>query len=256
VGACQARAALAWLSERIFIYDFLGIADWRNMLPDFRYAAREFGATVASVDSIMRLGIPDDDFSQQGQAAIQFANLANEEKMHVVLVNHLNKSDRNTKSRSRGSQQWIDNSHNVISVERNEKKHAKLGMLRGLLDVGTITPEEHREQVTLLEHEWSKEGDWWDANFVLHNQRWPGSQQNGSRRLFYTRRGLQYADKPNQDGVRWLEYWRNRGGTSVPATMETPALPLEGASVPASRHLDPPTVEVHGGLGPWRSRVS
>jgi KaiC/GvpD/RAD55 family RecA-like ATPase len=214
-GHAQSRAALAWLNERVFIYDFLGIADWRNMLPDFRYAAQEFGATVASIDSIMRLGIPDDDFAQQGQAAIAFANLANEEEMHVVLVNHLNKSDRNTKSRSRGSQQWIDNSHNVISVERNEKKHDEVGALRGLVDTGAIDGSEFQERLKDLEREWSAKGKWWDANFVLHNQRWPGSQQNGARRLFYTKKGLQYADKPAQEGTRWLDAWK---GTSVPAT--------------------------------------
>lgn len=200
-GHQQARDAFTWLSQRVMIYDFLGIADWRDILHTFNHAAG-MGFDFFEIDSVMRLGIMDDDLAQQGLAAATFAQFAMSRNAHLFIVNHLNKSDRSVKQRSRGSQQWIDNSHNVMSIELNEKKHALVENLREDRRMGLIGQAEFDDKL-------AKESDKHDSHFVLHNQRWAGSRQNGSRYLFFNRESLQLSEAPRQAGVDWLGRWQS-----------------------------------------------
>lgn len=191
--------AFNWLYERVLIYDFLGIADWRELNHAFDFAAKE-GYRQFLTDSIMRLGIQDDDYAEQGLAAKTLANWAQTRNVHSWIVNHLNKSDRSTKSRSRGSQQWIDNANNVLSVHRNEEKYAKIDELREDRKNNIISSDaELRDKLKDLEIKY-------DSYFDLHNQRWPGSRQNGRRYLYWSQ-ALQLAEKPFEPAINWLGRW-------------------------------------------------
>lgn len=195
--------AYAWLNARVVIYDFLGIADWRDILYSFRYAAEKHGTRRFLIDSVMRLGIPDDDLAQQGLAAAHFAQFCMDTGGHLFLVNHLNKSDRQVKQRSRGSQQWIDNSHNVCSLERNEKKHEKFEKLKAEHANKELSDSEYQAELNKLRTDW-------DSNFHLHNQRWPGARQNGRRALYFRSDSLQLHEDPNTASVNWLERWKKK----------------------------------------------
>ncbi|MCI0354979.1 MAG: hypothetical protein L0099_08080, partial [Acidobacteria bacterium] len=68
-GERKLQAALGWLASKVWFYDFLGIGDYRDVLDTFRFAAERLGVSVEVLDSVMRIGIADDDYAQQGFAA-------------------------------------------------------------------------------------------------------------------------------------------------------------------------------------------
>lgn len=196
------KRAIDWLQERVLIYDFLGIVHWRTLMSAMDFASAKKGVNIVLIDSLMRLGIPDDDYSQQGECMKFLANYSLKHRAHTFIVNHLNKSDRDTKSRNRGSGQIADNAFNILSIARNEKKWGKIDDLKGLLESKVISQADYDAQVSPLL------GDW-DTYVQLHKQRWSGTRQNGSKRLWFHADSLQYATHANPRPINWLEKWEH-----------------------------------------------
>ncbi len=194
------RRALAWLNERILIYNFLGITDWRELLNTFRYAREHSGGEIFIVDSVMRIGIPDDDYAAQGLAAAQFAGFAVKSGAHVFLVVHENKGDGSTKMRVRGSKQWTDGADNVIGMLRNEAKGMKVADLEEKLKV-----MQNAEDRAKIQEELDKMVPVWDAKFLLAKQRYPGSRQNASRHLWFHYGSLQFHTRWAEEAYDYLE---------------------------------------------------
>lgn len=196
---CRQRAmdALAWLNKHVLIYNFMGITDWRELLNTFRYAREHKQGEIFIVDSVMRIGIQDDDYATQGLAAAQFADFSVKTGAHTLLVVHENKGDARGKDRIRGSKQWSDNAHNVVGMVRNESKAQKIEELNQELEAEAMSEAEHREKV-------EKFRGLWDSKFLLHKQRWPGSQQNGSKWLWFHKDSLQFHDTPNHPPYNFL----------------------------------------------------
>lgn len=175
---------LAWLNSRMVIYDFLGITDWRTLLDVFHYAADE-GYKAFKLDSVMRIGIPEDDLAQQALAAAEFSNFAVKRGVHLLCVNHVNKGDGNAKQRVSGSKKWTDNANNLVEVQRNEKKGLKLEELEAGKSLPGFDEDAYKSELM-------KWRDQWDSRLVLHKQRFPGSPQNGARYLHFDRGSLQF----------------------------------------------------------------
>lgn len=175
---------LAWLNARMTIYDFLGITDWRTLLDVFEYAAGQ-GFKAFFLDSVMRIGIPEDDLAQQALAAAEFANFAVKRGVHLLCVNHVNKGEGSAKRRVSGSKKWTDNANNLVEVERNEKKGQKLAELEASKRLPGFDEAEYKSDLT-------KWRDQWDSRLVLHKQRFPGAAQNGSRYLHFDGGSLQF----------------------------------------------------------------
>ncbi len=225
----KVRDAIAWLTQRVIIYDFLGIADWRQILDAAQFATQFLGSDFFLIDSVMRLGISDDDFAQQGDCAKSFANFCTSRDVHMILTNHLNKSEGGVQKRSRGSAQWIDNSHNVIKVELNAEKGTKLSDLwndRCNSDAAFDSEaRQHADNPSRLEEiamrrtaaavgfneALAKLRAKWDSHLVLHHQRYPGSRQNGSTFLWFDSASLQFRGKPDELKARnLLEEWKTK----------------------------------------------
>jgi KaiC/GvpD/RAD55 family RecA-like ATPase len=193
----RACDALAWLNSRVLIYNFLGITDWRELLNTFRYARAHEHGEIFIVDSVMKIGIQDDDYATQAVAANAFADFSIKTGAHTVMVVHENKGDGRAKDKVRGSKQWTDLAHNICGMKRNEEKAAAIEELNQKLESEEISESEHAE----------KAGNWkrkWDAKFLLHKQRWPGSQQNGSRWLWFKRDALQFHTRPDEAPFNFL----------------------------------------------------
>lgn len=184
-GQARARDALAWLHKRFLLYNFLGITEWQELLNTFKYAQAHLNGKVFSIDSVMRIGIQDDDYATQGIAAARFANFAVTTGSHLFEIVHENKgSGRNAKDNIRGSKQWSDNANNVCGMLRNAQKAMKLSELEDGLNQKAVSQENHDKEVAKLK-------GLWDSKFLLHKQRWPGSQQNGSKWLYFDGPSLQ-----------------------------------------------------------------
>ena len=189
--------ALAWLNERILLYNFLGITDWRELLNTFTYAREHCGGAVFIVDSVMRIGIPDDDYALQGLVAAQFSDFAVKKGAHVFLVVHENKGEGRQKDRVRGSKQWTDNAANVCAIKRNELKGEKIEEWKQELAAGELTEKEFGDKMEGVRKTW-------DSKFILSKQRWPGSQQNASRWLYFDRASLQFHEYPNEANFNFI----------------------------------------------------
>lgn len=189
--------ALAWLNKRVLLYNFLGITDWRELLNTFRYAREKRNGQVFIVDSVMRIGIPDDDYAQQGVVAAQFADFSVKTGAHTFLVVHENKGEGRAKDKVRGSKQWTDNAHNVCAMKRNEQKAEKIEELKSELEAGQLTQEMFHQKEEGMRKVW-------DSKFILSKQRWPGSQQNASRWLYFEKGSLQFHEYPNEAAINWL----------------------------------------------------
>lgn len=202
-GAALAKQALAWLESRMLLYNFLGITTWQDLLNTWRWAAERDGCTIFICDSVMRIGIPDDDYATQGLCAAQFAHFAMRYNAHVFLVHHQNKSDgTRLKDKVRGSRQWTDNAHNVCGVMRNEKKAEELQEVEEALRTATpadraSAQREHDETVEQMRKVW-------DSKFVLNKQRYPGSQQNGSKFLWF-----------HPGPLLFLDNWRDKPKATI-----------------------------------------
>jgi energy-coupling factor transporter ATP-binding protein EcfA2 len=211
----EVAAAFAWLNARVVFYDFLGIGDWRDVLDAFRFAAREMGCRVFVLDSVMRIGIADDDYATQGLAAAAFAQFAKEPgegvlPAHLFFVIHENKGSAGGKAKIRGSKLWSANADNVLRVERNMKKGERIAEvdndLRVAREMGASS-----EDVKELEEDLRKASQSWDTHLVLQKQRYPGSQQNGSRHVWFDGNSFQFRQRLTDEcGVNWLARWKRK----------------------------------------------
>ena len=188
---------LGWLNSRMLIYDFLGITNWRTLLDVFHYAADE-GCEAFFLDSVMRIGIPEDDLAQQAIAAAEFANFAVKRGVHLLCVNHVNKGEGSAKRRVSGSKKWTDNTSNLVEVERNEKKGNALAELEASKGKRDFNEDEYKAG----RQKWV---DQWDSRFVLHKQRFPGAPQNGAKFLYFDHGSLQFRDKYEDGPVEYLK---------------------------------------------------
>jgi hypothetical protein len=209
--------ALAWMQTKIRFYNFLGIGNWRDILAVFRYAREHMGWEVFILDSALKIGIPDDDFSQQALAANAFSDFCVTSGAHMFLVVHQNKAEgANAKKKVRGSGAWTDAAHVVLSLRRNEKKDELLEKVdsddrevQAVLDNPSVSAEDvrqaqaRRDKINMSRAELRHE---WDSELRLLKQRWPGAKyQNASRRVYFHRPSLQFGTKPDTGPINYME---------------------------------------------------
>jgi twinkle protein len=212
---CQASLnllarAMAWLNERFLFYSFLGIAQWRDLLETFRYAAEKDAVNCFEIDSLMRIGIPDDDYAQQGFAAEAFASFAMQTDSHLFYVCHENKSDGKGKKKARGSALWTANACNVLRIERNEDKQIKIDEKHGDIISEKNSTKPDQEWIAECETKIEELRKQWDTRLVLLGQRYPFSQQNAAKRIWFDRSCGQFREHFEDAPVNWLERWKRR----------------------------------------------
>lgn len=209
------KSALEWVSPRFVLYDFLGISDWRDVINSFRYAADKHGCNVFVIDSAMRIGIPDDDYATQGVAGAQFAQFAKDTNSHLFLVIHENKGAEKGKARVRGSKLWTANVDNIVKIARNVEKSEKLDELWAMIDAERKRAKPDTGKLDDLGKRWDEWKEKWDSQMVLLKQRFPGSQQNASKYVYFSGKTFQFREHRNDPPVNWIERW-NRSRVKQP----------------------------------------
>jgi twinkle protein len=192
-----------WLGRSLWLYDHTGIAPWREILEDFRWARYRFGITQFVVDNMMKLGILKDDYTQQSECVSAFTQFAMETDAHVHMVVHQNKNEghkgREGGKRSvAGAFEIIAHAHNIVEVTRDELKGQQYSEL---WDARANIQPEHEDYAERLK-------DWQerkavldlvpDGKFILRAQR-DGDRQDGSKALWFHWPSQQYCDKPPCD---------------------------------------------------------
>lgn len=125
----EIKECLNWMSGFIHIYDFVGRGNIPKMLNNFRVASETEGVSHFVIDSLMKCGLAEDDYSNQKFLVEDFHNAAMKSHTHVHLIAHARKSkdegDKPGKMDVRGAGGITDIADNVYTVWRNKPKEAK-----------------------------------------------------------------------------------------------------------------------------------
>ena len=143
------KECLDWMKEYIHIFDFMGRGNVDLMLKNFRIACETEGCTQFIIDSLMKCGLAEDDYSKQKFLVEDFHNAAIKLHAHVHLVAHARKSkdesDKPGKMDVSGSAGITNIADNVYTVWRNKPKEAKVN--------------QYRRQHTMIPYEVEKQPD-------------------------------------------------------------------------------------------------
>ncbi len=115
-----------WTDNLLWFYDQRGTVKADKMLAVCRYAVDQLKVDHIVIDSLMKLGIGEDDYNSQKHIIDQLTALARDTNVHIHLVVHARKpSDENQlpgKYSIKGSGSISDQADNVIHVWRNKAK--------------------------------------------------------------------------------------------------------------------------------------
>ena len=128
------KECLSWMKKYIHIYDYVGRGTVNTMLDNFKIACNTKGCTQFIIDSLMKCGLAEDDYSKQKFLVEDFHNAAMQLLAHVHLVAHARKSkdeyDKPGKMDVSGSAGITNIADNVYTVWRNKPKEAKIHQLK------------------------------------------------------------------------------------------------------------------------------
>lgn len=120
------KAAAAWMTGSLWLYDHVGSVNQEKLLDAFRYAAKRYRVTHFVIDSLMKCGIAEDDYKGQKQFIDALCDFKNEFDVHVHLIAHARKGDSEEKAPGKldvkGTGAISDLADNVFTVWRNKKK--------------------------------------------------------------------------------------------------------------------------------------
>lgn len=126
----QMQAFHKFTDERLWLYDQQGRIDQKMLFACIRYMAHELKITHVVIDSLMKCLVREDDYNEQKEFVNQLTSLAKEFNIHIHLVTHSRKSDKESnipdKFDIKGSGAIADLVDNILIVWRNKGKESKL----------------------------------------------------------------------------------------------------------------------------------
>lgn len=121
---------LQWLDHGLLLYEKVGKAGITELLAIFDYARAKYGCDQFIIDSMMRLGIAQDDYNGQEKAMYQLVDWAIANNVHVHLVAHARKGERGQGAPEtediKGAMEIGANAFNILTVWRNRRHEEQL----------------------------------------------------------------------------------------------------------------------------------
>lgn len=121
---------LDWCGEAIQFYDYVGRADVNKMLENFVVGVETLGITSIIIDSLMKMGMAEDDYSKQKLFVEDMANFALKYNVHVHIVAHSRKQQDESSCPGKMDVMGAGGMTNIVdqgfSVWRNKEKEAKM----------------------------------------------------------------------------------------------------------------------------------
>lgn len=125
---------MAWLDERVYIYDKVGAPALSEVLEVWRYAARRYGVRHFVLDSLMKLDLDEEETPSVKKAMNDLFAFAVEYDVHVHLVAHSRKPPEKKPEEKYWPQKYMisgtksisDIPHNIVCVYRHKAKEIAL----------------------------------------------------------------------------------------------------------------------------------
>jgi twinkle protein len=190
---------LEWLSDKIWLFSLVGTGKADKLLEVFEYAFKRHGVRHFLIDSLMKLGLHEDDYNGQKAIMERLCDWANATGAHIHLIAHPRKEDEAVpagKMAIKGTGALTDLAFNVFSVWRNKKKeHTVQAYLNG--EAVELPKGKTMEDVKTQP----------DAILVCDKSRNVEGVE-GKYGLFYDTESLQYLNSQGAGSVNF--YWKYR----------------------------------------------
>lgn len=116
---------LSYLDNGLLLYERVGKAGVEPLLQVFDYARAKYGCDQFIIDSLMRLGIAQDDYTGQEKAVFHIVDWTIRNNVHVHLVAHARKGDKAQSAPEtediKGAMEIGANAFNILTVWRNRR---------------------------------------------------------------------------------------------------------------------------------------
>jgi len=137
----EVRQVMAWLNDKLWMFNVMGTSKVDRMLAVFEYAARRYDIRHYVVDSLAKCGLDEDDFNSQKRFVERLTDFARQHTSHVHLVAHARKGNdgendhRPGKHDVRGATAITDMVHNVITIWRDRDSEQQVQRSRVVVEV-------------------------------------------------------------------------------------------------------------------------
>lgn len=169
----EIRAFHRWTDGKLWLYDHVGAVQWRKLMAVCRWVIAEKKVDHIVIDSLMRLGVGEQDYDGQKAVVDALCDLRHDHAVHIHLVMHSRKlADEFSppgKFDAKGTGTITDLADNVVTVWRNKKKES--------------FPEKHADDP--------------DALLICDKQR--NGEWEGKVRLWFDKDSMQYLADPHGD---------------------------------------------------------
>lgn len=120
---------LEFLDQGLILYERVGKSGVGPLLEIFDFARAKYGCDQFVIDSLMRLGIAQDDYTGQERAVFQIVDWTIKNNVHTHLVAHARKGEKGQGAPEtediKGAMEIGANAFNILTVWRN-RKHEEL----------------------------------------------------------------------------------------------------------------------------------
>lgn len=121
---------LSWSNGKLWIYDKLDQVPVDSILGMITYCATELGIKHIFIDSLMKVGIDDDNYNGQKRFVDTLCQLAKQFDIHIHLIAHMRKGESENKRPGKfdvmGSSALTNLVDNLLVVHANKSKKANL----------------------------------------------------------------------------------------------------------------------------------
>lgn len=180
-----ARYFSDWTDNRLWIYDQLDTVDAERIIGMCWYAARQIGIKHIVIDSLMKCGMADDDYTAQKEFVDHLCWCAKSLGIHIHLVSHIRKTDNEYSIPGKwdvlGSSSITNLVDNVLIVHRNKGKEMRTES--ALADPNTVELPNDHEHDALVSVVKQRHGEW-----------------EGNIKLWYDRGSQAFTERP---GSKW-----------------------------------------------------
>lgn len=185
------KACLAWLEEKLWLFDVVGSAKTERLLEVFGYAVCRYAIRHFVIDSLAKLGLAEDDYNGQKAIVERLCDFAHRHESHVHLVAHARKGADEYgvpgKMDVKGTGALTDLVDNVVTVWRNKRKEKTRAEAEMQGDEAPCDQDEKP-----------------DAALVISKQRHSGWE--GQIWLWFDPNSLQYLERVNSMPIAQVPY--------------------------------------------------